>query len=136
MISTHIISKKGCSQINGKLIWILVDFCLLHCILDNAMKFTKDEGTITVMLEKKEKEKEELNNNAQQVIISIKETGEGIDPQILPRLFTKFATKSQTGGTGLGLFVCKGVLYKLMVVGYGLRIILMVKELHFHLAYL
>jgi signal transduction histidine kinase len=75
----------------------------------NAVKFTKDEGTITVMVEKKEKEKEELNNNAQQVIVSIKDTGEGIDPQILPRLFTKFATKSQTGGTGLGLFICKGI---------------------------
>jgi two-component system sensor histidine kinase VicK len=76
-------------------------------LLDNAVKFTKDEGTITVMVEKKEKE--ELNNNAQQVIVSIKDTGEGIDPQILPRLFTKFATKSQTGGTGLGLFICKGI---------------------------
>jgi signal transduction histidine kinase len=75
-------------------------------LLDNAVKFTKDEGTITVMVEKKEKE--ELNNNAQQVIVSIKDTGEGIDPQ-LPRLFTKFATKSQTGGTGLGLFICKGI---------------------------
>jgi signal transduction histidine kinase len=77
-------------------------------LLDNAVKFTKDEGTITVMVEKKEKEKEELNNNAQQVIVSIKDTGEGIDPQ-MPRLFTKFATKSQTGGTGLGLFICKGI---------------------------
>jgi signal transduction histidine kinase len=28
----------------------------------------------------------------------------------MPRLFTKFATKSQTGGTGLGLFICKGII--------------------------
>ena len=37
------------------------------------------------------------------------DTGEGIDPQIMPRLFTKFATKSHAGGTGLGLFICKGI---------------------------
>jgi two-component system, OmpR family, sensor histidine kinase VicK len=59
------------------------------------------------MVEKKEKEHQK---NQQQVIVSIKDTGTGIDPQIMPRLFTKFATKSQTGGTGLGLFICKGII--------------------------
>jgi signal transduction histidine kinase len=78
-------------------------------LLDNAIKFTKDrEGSIiSIMIEKKEKE--ELDNNVQQVLVSIKDTGQGIDPEILPKLFTKFATKSQTGGTGLGLFICKGI---------------------------
>ncbi|MDQ3903230.1 MAG: ATP-binding protein, partial [Thermoproteota archaeon] len=37
------------------------------------------------------------------------DTGTGIDPEILPRLFTKFATKSETGGTGLGLFISKSI---------------------------
>ena len=41
-----------------------------------------------------------------EVIISIKDNGTGIDPEILPRLFTKFATKSDTG-TGLGLYISK-----------------------------
>jgi signal transduction histidine kinase len=50
------------------------------------------------------------NNNPQHVIVSIKDTGTGIDSAILPRLFTKFATKSQIGGTGLGLFICKGII--------------------------
>jgi K+-sensing histidine kinase KdpD len=78
-------------------------------LLDNAIKFTKDkEGTITVMVEKKEKE--EGHNNELQILVNIKDTGTGIDPQIMPRLFTKFATKSQTGGTGLGLFICKGII--------------------------
>ena len=79
-------------------------------LLDNAVKFTSDgEGTITVMVEKKEEKEEELNNNNQQVIVRIKDTGQRIDPQIFPRLFTKFTTKSETGGTGLGLFICKGI---------------------------
>jgi two-component system sensor histidine kinase VicK len=43
-----------------------------------------------------------------EVIVSIKDTGTGIDPEILPRLFTKFATKSVTG-TGLGLFISKSI---------------------------
>jgi two-component system, OmpR family, sensor histidine kinase VicK len=77
-------------------------------LLDNTVKFTKAaEGNITIMINK---EGEGQNNNNQQVIVSIKDTGTGIDPEILPKLFTKFATKSQTGGTGLGLFICKGII--------------------------
>ena len=42
-------------------------------------------------------------------IISIKDNGTGIDPEILPRLFEKFASKSYQG-TGLGLFICKSII--------------------------
>jgi signal transduction histidine kinase len=71
-------------------------------LLENAVKFTKaEEDNITIMVKKEGKG---------QVIVSIKDTGTGIDSEIMPRLFTKFATKSQTGGTGLGLFICKGII--------------------------
>jgi signal transduction histidine kinase len=81
---------------------------VVYNLLDNAVKFTKAEGNITITI-KKEVEEEQYNNT-QQVIVSIKDTGIGIDSEILSRLFTKFATKSQTGGTGLGLYVCKGII--------------------------
>ena len=42
------------------------------------------------------------------VTVSIKDCGTGIDAGIFPRLFTKFATKSNKG-TGLGLFICKNI---------------------------
>jgi len=84
---------------------------VIHNLLYNAVKFTNDnDGAITVIAEKKDiEDHEQLNNIGQRVIVSIKDNGKGIDPQIFPRLFTKFATKSQTGGTGLGLFICKGI---------------------------
>jgi signal transduction histidine kinase len=74
-------------------------------LLDNAVKFTKVGGTIIVVVENKEGEG---HNNNQQVLVRIKDTGTGIDSQIMPRLFTKFAAKSETG-TGLGLFISKGI---------------------------
>jgi signal transduction histidine kinase len=43
------------------------------------------------------------------VFVIVKDTGEGIDPEILPQLFSKFITKSERGGTGLGLFICKSI---------------------------
>jgi signal transduction histidine kinase len=43
-----------------------------------------------------------------QVIVKVKETGAGINPEILPRLFSKFASKSFEG-TGLGLLICKSI---------------------------
>ena len=47
--------------------------------------------------------------DADEVAVSIKDTGSGIDPEILPRLFSKFVTKSDAGGTGLGLFISKSI---------------------------
>ena len=67
-------------------------------LLDNAIKFTK-EGTISIITEEKDT----------QVIVSVKDTGTGIDPEIFPKLFSKFVTKSERGGTGLGLFICKNI---------------------------
>ena len=67
-------------------------------LLNNAVKFTR-EGTIVATVNVKGND---------EVIISVKDSGTGIHPEILPRLFTKFATKSDTG-TGLGLFISKGV---------------------------
>ena len=72
-------------------------------LVSNAVKFTK-VGTVTLAAEKAEE------NDRQQVIISIKDTGTGIDPEMLPKLFTKFATKSDKGtGIGLGLFISKSI---------------------------
>ena len=44
-----------------------------------------------------------------QVIVKVKDTSTGIDPEILPRLFSNFASKSFEG-TGLGLFICKSII--------------------------
>jgi signal transduction histidine kinase len=48
------------------------------------------------------------NNNKETAVVSIKDTGSGIESEIVPRLFTKFATKSETG-TGLELYISKGI---------------------------
>ncbi|MFZ0514385.1 MAG: HAMP domain-containing sensor histidine kinase, partial [Candidatus Nitrosopolaris sp.] len=73
-------------------------------LLSNAIKFTP-EGTITISVEK---DKTDKNNDKNWVIVSVKDTGQGIDVSMLPRLFTKFASKSYHG-TGLGLFISKGI---------------------------
>jgi signal transduction histidine kinase len=74
-------------------------------LLNNAVKFTPEEGgTISVILQGKNKN----DNYKEEVIVSIKDTGIGIAPEIMPRLFTKFATKSEKG-TGLGLFISKSI---------------------------
>ena len=75
---------------------------VLSNLVANALKFTKS-GIVSVSIE-------EFNNNdnKKEFIVSVKDTGTGIDSDIMPRLFTKFASKSQTG-TGLGLFISKSI---------------------------
>jgi two-component system sensor histidine kinase VicK len=74
---------------------------VLSNLVSNALKFTKS-GTITVSIE--------ISNydNKKEFIVSVKDTGVGIDSDMMPRLFTKFSSKSQTG-TGLGLFISKSI---------------------------
>jgi two-component system, OmpR family, sensor histidine kinase VicK len=72
-------------------------------LLSNAIKFTQ-KGTISITTNTRFN----INSNIDEVIIRIRDTGVGIHPEILPRLFTKFATRSDRG-TGLGLFISKGI---------------------------
>jgi len=68
-------------------------------LLNNSLKFTK-KGTIFVLVEKK--------SDTGEVAVSVIDSGTGIHPEVQPRLFAKFVTRSQTG-TGLGLFISKNI---------------------------
>jgi two-component system sensor histidine kinase VicK len=70
---------------------------VLSNLLNNALKFTK-EGTIAITTEK----------GYNEVIVKVRDSGSGIDSEIFPRLFEKFASKSEKG-TGLGLFISKNI---------------------------
>lgn len=74
---------------------------VVYNLLNNAIKFT-NEGSITISVKRKDDKVE----NKKAIVVSVKDTGKGIDSEMLPRLFTRFATKSFSG-TGLGLFVSK-----------------------------
>jgi signal transduction histidine kinase len=74
-------------------------------LLSNSVKFT-ESGSITVDVTL---EKDQLKN-IHYVVVSISDSGQGIDSEILPRLFTKFASKSFEG-TGLGLFISKSIVH-------------------------
>ncbi|HZC48216.1 MAG TPA: HAMP domain-containing sensor histidine kinase [Nitrososphaeraceae archaeon] len=85
-------------------------------LLSNAVKFTK-KGTIRVTTQIKEEEEQDDQNDDhgggssrgnKVVVISIKDTGSGISPEMFPRLFSKFASNSFEG-TGLGLFIANSI---------------------------
>lgn len=77
---------------------------IIH-LLENAVKFTR-EGSVTISLKREENS---VNKNEQTTTVSVKDSGSGIDSDIMPRLFDKFASKSYQG-TGLGLFISKKII--------------------------
>ena len=89
-------------------------------LLNNSIKFIslenkKTDGgiedNISLIIERTKLNGNNLKENDlfnYGIIISVKDNGKGIDPEIYPRLFTKFASKS-FHGTGLGLFICKNI---------------------------
>jgi two-component system, OmpR family, sensor histidine kinase VicK len=76
---------------------------VVYNLLINALKFANNDCLIQIHIDKKDV------GDRNDIIVSIKDTGTGIDPEIYPRLFTKFASKSDKG-IGLGLFICKNII--------------------------
>lgn len=68
-------------------------------LLENAVKFTK-KGPIYIATKRMDDS---------HVIVTIKDSGTGIEPEVLPTLFAKFVTRSEKG-TGLGLFISKNII--------------------------
>jgi len=73
---------------------------VLSNLIDNSIKSIAEEGTIFINLEKKQDD---------YVTVTVKDSGRGIPDDILPKLFTKFSSKSLSG-TGLGLFISKSII--------------------------
>jgi signal transduction histidine kinase len=101
--------------------WIYADKARLNQILvnliDNAIKFSPNNGIIDILMkdndydhteettESYDKPKSGLNNS---ILIGITDKGKGISPDIMPKLFQKFATDSDIG-TGLGLYITRNI---------------------------
>jgi signal transduction histidine kinase len=79
-------------------------------LLSNAIKFTNQGGGTIFIATSTIQQQNHDNNVDKKVLVSIKDDGTGIDTSIMSRLFTKFASKSETGGTGLGLFISKSII--------------------------
>ncbi|HEX5519941.1 MAG TPA: HAMP domain-containing sensor histidine kinase [Candidatus Nitrosocosmicus sp.] len=82
---------------------------VIYNLINNSIKFTiktngddkeNRKGEIITLLETKD----------DQVIVTVKDNGQGIDKEIFPKLFTKFIAKPETGGTGLGLYISKSII--------------------------
>jgi signal transduction histidine kinase len=81
----QLLNKQLLIQYNTPTILIEADKVRIMQVIDNllsnALKFTK-EGTVSLLVE---------SNDRRQAVVSVKDNGQGIDPSILPKLFTKFA---------------------------------------------
>lgn len=86
---------------------------IISNLLSNAIKFIQDgeaatttSGIVSVNITTPENTID--SNNNKEVIVSLKDTGNGIDPEILPKLFTKFVANSS--GTSLGSFISRSII--------------------------
>lgn len=82
---------------------------VIYNLINNAIKFTINKNG-----DDEENRKAEiitlLETKDDQVIVTVKDNGQGIDNEIFPKLFTKFIAKPETGGTGLGLYISKNII--------------------------
>ena len=96
---------------------------MLTNLINNAAKFSDKKGIVTIFFESsyrgstddktsKNKDIDSLvkSRGLNELIVKVKDRGKGIDPDIQSRLFTKFASVSERGGTGLGLYISKNII--------------------------
>ena len=79
---------------------------VIYNLIDNSIKFITEGGIISIISEKKKIDSHDYNKEI--ALIAIKDSGVGIDPEVLPKIFTKFASRSSQG-TGLGLYISKNI---------------------------
>ena len=86
-------------------------FEVISNIIRNAIKFSSREGgVIAIITEKREERVDKEGGKVQSVaVVSVKDQGEGITPENRSRLFTKFSSDRERGGTDLGLFLAKNI---------------------------
>jgi two-component system OmpR family sensor kinase len=72
---------------------------LLHNLLDNALRYTPDHGVVDVR----------VFADGGKVVVEVVDSGTGIPPDLLPRVFDRFfrIEGSDTEGSGLGLAIAK-----------------------------
>ena len=82
---------------------------VINNLLSNAINFTI-KGTVIITAYKAQVDTnvEMGQQDEESIVVEIKDTGSGINPEMLPRLFEKFATRSGSG-TGLGLYISKSI---------------------------
>ena len=79
-------------------------------MIGNSAKFIGKNGTISITVEKKKRCDDDGigDKDKDVVVVCVKDTGTGIDKEIMPKIFTKFASKSFQG-TGLGMYISKKI---------------------------
>ena len=90
--------RNGISQVISNLISNSIKF----------ISFKKQEGGVITILAKRKRIGKQNEGVKEMVVVSVKDTGIGIDEEVFPRLFTKFTTKSFQG-IGLGLYISKNM---------------------------
>ena len=122
ILISEVLKEYGKKVVKQQMVKILYDFKYIDDIIveadpdrldqvirnlvDNALKFTSlyNNQIIFVSVDKKKEEE-----GKEQAIISVKDSGNGISKEVLPKLFSKFTTSDSSSGTGLGLYICKNI---------------------------
>ncbi len=72
---------------------------VLTNLVANAIRYTPADGRISMVIE----------DASDQIVVKVTDTGEGVPPDDVPRLFDRFYKSAESRGSGLGLAIARGI---------------------------
>jgi len=86
----------------------VVSNLVYNSIKSISREIDKKEGRISIKIEKPKRKSIKIKGTKQMIEVVIEDNGEGIDPKIIPNLFTKFS--KSIDGNGLGLYISRKII--------------------------
>ena len=96
-VETHFESSRRITVRKGEMMQVISNLVV------NAIQAMPQGGTLTIAI----KDEPRRNGHPEAIALFVEDTGVGIPPEVLPRVFDAFFTTHGTIGTGIGLFVAK-----------------------------
>jgi two-component system OmpR family sensor kinase len=82
---------------------------VLENLVSNALRHSPEGTPVDIHIRIEERDRTEARDGGEWIVLTVRNDGAGVPPELLPRLFTRFTADSRSAGVGLGLYIARKI---------------------------